>query len=104
MRVQERFTRRDFGHLDVTVITDPKTFTKPFAINFVEELMPDTDVFEHVCYENEKDAAQQPAQAGSQVESHSLKTSWRVLKVEASVLADTVPNFFANRTLSTARI
>jgi hypothetical protein len=65
MRVEERFHRRDFGHMDVTVtMTDPKTFTKPVTISFVEELLPDTDVFEHVCYENEKDAAHQPAKAG----------------------------------------
>jgi hypothetical protein len=64
MQVQERFHRRDFGHIEVGVtITDPKTFTKPFTINFVEQLLPDTDVFEHICYENEKDAAHQPAKA-----------------------------------------
>jgi hypothetical protein len=65
MRVEERFHRRDFGHLDVTVtMTDPKTFTRPVTISFVEELLPDTDVFEHICYENEKDAAHQPGKAG----------------------------------------
>src|SRR6266446_5391300 len=38
MRVEERFHRRDFGHLEVTVtITDPKSFTKPVTINFVED-------------------------------------------------------------------
>ena len=64
MRVEERFQRRDFGHLDVTVtITDPKTFTKPVTISFVEQLLPDTDVFEHICNENEKDAAHQPGRA-----------------------------------------
>jgi len=58
MKVQERFHRRDFGHMEVDVtITDPKVFTKPFTINFVERLLPDTDVFEHVCSENEKDDA-----------------------------------------------
>jgi hypothetical protein len=45
-------------------MTDPKTFTRPVTINFVEELLPDTDVFEHICYENEKDAAHQPGRAG----------------------------------------
>jgi len=61
MRVQERFHRRDFGHMEVTVtVTDPKVFTKPITINFVERLLPDTDVFEHVCSENEKDAGHQP--------------------------------------------
>ena len=58
MKVQERFTRTDFGHIDVAVtITDPKVFTRPFTINFVERLLPDTDVFEHFCIEAEKDAA-----------------------------------------------
>ena len=61
LRVEERFHRRDFGHLDVTVtITDPKVFTQPVTINFVEQLLPDTDVFEHICIENEKDAAHLP--------------------------------------------
>jgi hypothetical protein len=44
-------------------VTDPKVFSKPFTINFVEQLLPDTDVFEHVCYENEKDAAHLPGNA-----------------------------------------
>jgi hypothetical protein len=57
MRVEERFHRKDYGHLEVGLtITDPKTFTKPVTINFVEELLPDTDLFEHYCLENERDA------------------------------------------------
>ncbi|HEY1336118.1 MAG TPA: hypothetical protein VGF59_01345 [Bryobacteraceae bacterium] len=57
MRVEERFHRRDYGHMDVQVtIADPKTFTKPITFSFVEQLLPDTDVFEHICAENEKDA------------------------------------------------
>jgi len=64
MRVQERFHRRDFGHLEVTVtITDPKTFTRPITINFLEELLPDTDLLEHYCLENEKDAGHQSGKA-----------------------------------------
>jgi hypothetical protein len=65
MRVEERFHRRDFGHLDVTVtITDPIVFTKPVKISFVEQLLPDTDVFEHICSENEKDTARLPGASG----------------------------------------
>jgi hypothetical protein len=59
--VQERFTRRDFGHVDVAVmIIERKTFTKPFTITFAERLLPDTDVFEHICLEDEKDVAHMP--------------------------------------------
>jgi len=64
MRVEERFRRRDFGHLEVTVtIIDPKTFTRPITINFLEELLPDTDLLEHYCLENEKDAGHQSRKA-----------------------------------------
>jgi len=65
MRVEERFHRRDFGHMEVGVtITDPRIFTKPVTFNFVEELLPDTDLLEHYCLEHEKDAAHQPGRAG----------------------------------------
>ncbi len=61
MRVEERFHRRDFGHLEVTLtVTDPKVFTKPVTVSFVERLLPDTDLLEHYCLEDEKDAAHQP--------------------------------------------
>ena len=56
LRIEERFHRRDFGHIDLTTtVTDPKTFTKPIVFSVVEELMPDTDLLEHYCQENEKD-------------------------------------------------
>lgn len=65
MRVEERFHRRDFGHLEVELtITDPKTFTMPITIHFVEGLLPDTDLLEHYCLEGEQDAAHQPGRAG----------------------------------------
>jgi hypothetical protein len=61
MRVEERFHRRDFGHLDVTVtITDPRMFTRPITINFVEGLLPDTDLIEHFCLEAENDVKHHP--------------------------------------------
>jgi hypothetical protein len=56
LRVVERFRRRDFGHLDVQVtIDDPKMYTKPFSIKFTERLLPDSDILEDFCAENEKD-------------------------------------------------
>ncbi len=64
MRVEERFRRRDYGHLELTItITDPQTFTKPITFSVVEELLPDTDLFEHYCLENEKDDAHLPGRA-----------------------------------------
>jgi hypothetical protein len=57
MRVIERFHRRDFGHLDVDMtFDDPKSYTQPFTIRVVHDLVPDNDIFEMFC-ENERDAA-----------------------------------------------
>jgi hypothetical protein len=65
MRVEERFHRRDYGHLELTItITDPKIFTRPITFSVVEGLLPDTDLLEHYCVENEKDVAHQPGRAG----------------------------------------
>jgi hypothetical protein len=57
-RIQERFTRRDFGHMDVAVtITDPRLYTRPITFKVTELLMPDSDILEYYCTENEKDRA-----------------------------------------------
>lgn len=56
MRLTERFHRRDIGHIDLQmIIDDPKAYTKPWTVNLVFDLMPDTDLIEYVCSENEKD-------------------------------------------------
>ena len=56
MRVIERFHRRDFGHMDLQItIDDPKVYTKPFSIRVMHRLLPDTDILEWYCAENEKD-------------------------------------------------
>lgn len=57
MRTTERFRRRDFGHMDLTVtIDDPKAYTKPWSVSIPLDLLPDTEMMEFIC-ENEKDAA-----------------------------------------------
>ena len=57
MRVQERFHRRDFGHLEYEItFDDPKMYTKPFTVKIPHELLADTDIFE-TYPENEKDRA-----------------------------------------------
>jgi hypothetical protein len=61
LRVQERFHRRDFGHLDVqATVDDPKTLTKPVTIKFTELLIPNSDVLEFFCAEGERDRAYMP--------------------------------------------
>ncbi len=62
MHLVERYHRRDFGHLDVEMtFDDPKMYTKPFSIKITHELIPDSDILEYFCAENEKDRAHQAA-------------------------------------------
>jgi hypothetical protein len=53
----ERFHRTDYGHLETEItINDPKAYTKPWTVTVHHRLMPDQDLIEFVCQENEKDA------------------------------------------------
>ena len=53
----ERFHRVDYGHLQIEVtIDDPKAYTRPWTVTVHQRLMPDTELIEFVCQENEKDA------------------------------------------------
>jgi hypothetical protein len=57
LRIQERFHRRDFGHMELEmVLDDPTTFTKPVPMRFENVLVPDTEILEDVC-DNERDSA-----------------------------------------------
>jgi hypothetical protein len=55
LRITERYTRRDFGHLDVHVtMVDPKVYLKPITFTVPKEFQADTEMLEVVC-ENEQD-------------------------------------------------
>jgi hypothetical protein len=61
LHVVERFRRRDFGHIDVDLtVEDPRQYLTPFTVKFVDRLIPDSDVGEYYCGENEKDKAHIP--------------------------------------------
>jgi len=56
MHITERYRRRDFGHMDLEItFDDPKYYTRPFALKTGLKLIPDSDLLEYVCTENEKD-------------------------------------------------
>ena len=58
LHIQERFRRRDFGHMDLQItIDDPKMYTKPVTFKVTQLLLPDSDILEYFCTENEKDRA-----------------------------------------------
>jgi hypothetical protein len=50
MHVTERFQRRNVGTMDVDItIDDPRTYTKPWTATVHFELLPATELAEHVC-------------------------------------------------------
>jgi hypothetical protein len=55
LRVTERYSRRDFGHMDVQItFDDPKTFARSWTATTELLYDPDTEMLEFVCNENEK--------------------------------------------------
>ena len=54
-KITERFRRPTFGHLqnDFT-IEDPKAYTKPWTVRVDQRLLPDQELIEFVCNENQQ--------------------------------------------------
>jgi hypothetical protein len=51
--VTERFTRKDFGRMDLEVTIDhPKTYTRPWSTTQSLAFQPDTELLEYICNEN----------------------------------------------------
>jgi hypothetical protein len=61
LHVIERYTRKDFGHMDLEItIDDPGAYTKPWTVKQNLTLLPDTDLLEFICNENNRDLAHLP--------------------------------------------
>ena len=55
--ITERFTRTDYGHIEIVVtIDDPKAYTESFTVKVNHQIMLDTSLIEFVCIENERSA------------------------------------------------
>jgi hypothetical protein len=51
----ERFRRPNFGTLEIEItVDDPRTFTKPWTVKLTQRLMPNTELIEFVCAENNR--------------------------------------------------
>jgi|SoiMethySBSTD1v2_1073268.scaffolds.fasta_scaffold03527_18 hypothetical protein len=82
LKVTERFTRRDLGHLDVEVtFEDPKAYTKPIKIPVEATLRADTELIEYVCNENERSRA------------HLVGTADDDKKLQVAVAADVLARY-----------
>ena len=56
LRVTERWRRLDFGHITLqTTIDDPGAYAKPWTVTYPLTFVPDTELLEYVCTENNKD-------------------------------------------------
>ena len=56
LKVTERYTRTNIGRMDIEVkIEDPVMYTKPWSVKMAWRLIPDTDLIESICEENNKD-------------------------------------------------
>ena len=57
-KVTERFRRVNVGNLEIDVtVADPKAYTKPWTVTVKQRLMPDSELMEFICNENEKSSA-----------------------------------------------
>jgi hypothetical protein len=54
-KVTERFRRPSYGQLEIDVtIDDPKSYTAPFTVRVNQRIMPNEELIEFVCGENDK--------------------------------------------------
>jgi hypothetical protein len=98
LHVTERFERRDFGHMDLHVtMDDPKAYTRPWTIAATISLVPDTELMEFVCAENEKDAVHL---VGRTAEEKKVRVAPEVLAAYAGVyeeVSNDNPDFVVQR-------
>jgi hypothetical protein len=54
-KITERFRRPTFGHLQIDfTVEDPKAYTRPWTVRIDQRLVPDQELIEFVCNENQQ--------------------------------------------------
>ncbi len=54
-KLTERFRRVTFGRMEIDItVDDPKAYTKPWTVRHVQEIMPDSEIIEFICEENNR--------------------------------------------------
>ena len=54
-KITERFRRPALGHLQIDfTVEDPKAYTKPWTVRVDQRLLPDQELIEFVCNENQQ--------------------------------------------------
>jgi hypothetical protein len=82
LHLTERWRRLNFGRLEIEeTFTDPEFYNQPLSAKVTGTLVPDTDLLEYVCAENERD---RPKLIGTSAE---IKKQYTPVKVAPDVLA-----------------
>ena len=55
----------DYGHLEIeATIDDPGAYTRPWTVRQTYHLLPDTELLEFICNENNQDLEHLPSGSG----------------------------------------
>jgi hypothetical protein len=88
LRLTERYRRPDFGHLEIEeTFEDREIYSRPWKVRVKATLVPDTDLLEFVCSENEKD---RPLLIGT---VSAEKKTFTPVKVAPDILAKYVGSY-----------
>jgi hypothetical protein len=54
-KLTERFRRPNYGRMEIEfTVDDPKAYTKPWMVRFQQAIVPDAELLDEICLENEK--------------------------------------------------
>jgi hypothetical protein len=54
-KITERFRRVNYERMEIDItIDDPKAYTRPWTVRFNQQIMPDSDLIEFICLENQR--------------------------------------------------
>jgi hypothetical protein len=54
-KLTERFLRTSYGRMQIDVtVDDPKVYTRPWTVRVIQRIMPDQELLEFVCLENQR--------------------------------------------------
>jgi len=90
LRLIERYRRLDFGHMEIQeTFSDPAVYSRPLTVTVKATLVPDTELLEYVCAQNEKDRRGQHLVGTRSEEMKAIKP----VKVAPEILAQYVGTY-----------
>ena len=54
-KLTERFHRVNYGRMEIDItVDDPRVYTKPWTVRHLQDIMPDGELIEFICEENNR--------------------------------------------------